>query len=341
VFESALDELSAGVDAIEGAVRVGEFARSASSQAPPPDATAQRLSEISPSDADWRLFDHCAAVTRLYAVFEDFVHKLVGGWLDRMPPLYGDYNSLPEPVRKAYRVGTAEILAKYGSERYAHLTEDQVVRGLSDGLAGREYTIGVDQFFVDDRNLRAERLHTLFAQMGIDDLWGRLTENRDVDRWLRGPRGDQTTAQAELNALISYRNLAAHGSVDEILSPDAIAQLCAFVRLLGRALVDAVSGEYVVQCDRLGYVEHVGQVIREFTGQIIGVRVVPGRIAKGDTLVIRDKRNAYDAAVESLEINNARFDEVLCEEGTEVGLKVDRSAKVGAVVVRLVLPSET
>src|SRR4051812_36175431 len=51
-----------------------------------------------PDKLDWQIYDHCAALTRLYAVYEQYVGDLVGEYVRLLPTLYSKYADLPECV---------------------------------------------------------------------------------------------------------------------------------------------------------------------------------------------------------------------------------------------------
>src|SRR5262245_54767141 len=105
-------------------IALGERGRDAVATGTPGGDLRDEYAATAPGDTEWRLYDHCAAVTRLYAIYEQFVTAAVGLWLSQLPDLYGPYGSLPESVRNAHRMGTGDILIHHGGDRYAHLTED-------------------------------------------------------------------------------------------------------------------------------------------------------------------------------------------------------------------------
>lgn len=62
----------------------------------------------------WRVYDHCAGLTRLYTIYEQFVSELVRDWLILLPTLVLDYNSLEKCVLDAHRIGVARLLQNIG-----------------------------------------------------------------------------------------------------------------------------------------------------------------------------------------------------------------------------------
>src|SRR5262245_17464321 len=87
-----------------------------------------RLRSQQPNRPAWQIYDHCAALTRLYAVYATFVDELVGEYLALLPKLYGEYEELPQAVLRQHRNGTAQILLKLGdSGPYRDLRESDVI----------------------------------------------------------------------------------------------------------------------------------------------------------------------------------------------------------------------
>src|SRR5690349_17807638 len=64
-----------------------------------------KIRETVPPKASWQVYDHCAAFTRLYAVYEQFIEELVSDYLRMLPRLYPRYEDLPPNVTKQHRVG--------------------------------------------------------------------------------------------------------------------------------------------------------------------------------------------------------------------------------------------
>ncbi len=145
-------------------------------EAAPPTDLEKHLDTIRSSGLSkpsWQVYDHCAAFTRLYAVYEQFVEDLASDYLRVMPDLYKQYADLPVNVRKQHRIGIGQILMKLGKDGpYKSLDEGSVVKGWSEGLAGNpRYTLLPDAFLIDPQNYRAEILAGLFRYLGIEDCW--------------------------------------------------------------------------------------------------------------------------------------------------------------------------
>jgi hypothetical protein len=58
------------------------------------------ISQDIPELTDWRVYHHCAVVTRLYAIYETFVEDLIEDWLILLPSLYSNYSELNEEYNR-------------------------------------------------------------------------------------------------------------------------------------------------------------------------------------------------------------------------------------------------
>lgn len=47
-----------------------------------------------PDEREWQIYDHCAVVTRLYAIYERFVEDLIAAWLENLPNIVNKYSDL-------------------------------------------------------------------------------------------------------------------------------------------------------------------------------------------------------------------------------------------------------
>src|ERR1039458_4552643 len=81
-----------------------------------------------PQTPDWQVYDHCAALTRLYAIYATFVDDLATEYIGLMPTLYQKYVDLPESIRSQHRIGIAQILSKLGNRSEEHTSELQSLR---------------------------------------------------------------------------------------------------------------------------------------------------------------------------------------------------------------------
>ncbi|WP_230968044.1 MAE_28990/MAE_18760 family HEPN-like nuclease [Nostoc sp. WHI] len=205
-----------------------------------------KLLQDIPKAREWRVYDHCAVVTRLYAIYERFVEELISDWLILLPGLYPRYSDLEETIRNNHQLGVGKLLTELNKNRYEHLSSKKVMQGLFYGTTGeKEYELLPDAFLIHEQNLRRETLERLFANAGISNAWAWVEKHRSIKYFLEEIRGNQNTAEGELNEFISYRNDAAHGFPDDVLGASALLELCDFVDALSQALAELVTYQVI------------------------------------------------------------------------------------------------
>src|SRR5206468_11465825 len=99
MFSEFTERLAAEIQTIKAALTTHEALRAllfGVEGMPPETAAAEgdRLTGLrasAPPLLPWRIYDHCAAFTRLYAVYERFVFDLATRWIQMLPDLYKNY----------------------------------------------------------------------------------------------------------------------------------------------------------------------------------------------------------------------------------------------------------
>lgn len=300
---------------------------------------AGELSANAPPLLAWRIYDHCAAFTRLYAVYEKFVLEVLAGWLKMLPELYVKYGDLPDPVRTAHRIGVAEVLTRLSGERYEHLSEEGVLRGLYEGLQGvSPYRLLSEAFLREDRNFRRGAIDNLLKGVGIPNAWGWIAAHGDIQRFIQEVRGNASTADAELTSFVQYRNVAAHGDAEDVVATPEFGHVADFVVVLGDVLAQLVMREAVHRRIGLGHLMEAGVVIRDFEGRVAGVRMNACRLSVGETVVILREQACYSATVESLERDHQPFENFDAQNGDNLGMRLTRAARTDSRVFCWRLP---
>lgn len=282
----------------------------------------------------WRIYDHCAAFTRLYAVYERFVADIVSEWLTILPDLYRQYSDLPEAVRNGHRVGAAEILQKIGGDRYAHLSEESVLRGIFEGVAGNSpYQLLFDAFMIDEQNLRHDILTKLFARIGISGAWGWVNTHGAIQRFIDEVRGNSSSAESELRSFVLHRNDAAHGEVDEVVATDEIKKVADFIVILCNVLAELMMRQAVMRRIDLGQATTAGTVIHQFQDRVVGAQMKEGVLNVGDELIILRDQACYKVIVESIEVDHTPYQQLQVSDGQNVGMRLSASAKVSSQII--------
>lgn len=292
-----------------------------------------------PRIKEWRIYDHCAVVTRLYAIYESFVEDLISDWLVLLPQLFTCYSELDERIRSTHQMGVGRLLLDLKKNRYEHLSIEEVIRGLFHGsIGGGEYELLPDAFLFHEQNLRKETLEKLFADAGIPNVWAWIEKHRAVKYFVEETRGNQNTAEGELNELISYRNDAAHSSPDEVLSSNALLELYEFVETLCQALAELVTYR-VIECKKsIGQAREIGKITEWFKKQEAGVATVEVTyLSVGSNLFLVNEVTSCCmlVTITSIKNNEIFVNEIQTTTGMEVGLKFNVNAKKGLRLYQL------
>jgi len=292
-----------------------------------------------PGRAVWQIYDHCAALTRLYAVYSIFVEDVVSEYLRVLPQLYETYDQLPPPVLKQHRVGFGQILLRLGDAGpYRHLREGEIIEQLSHGLAGgRPYRLLRDAFFVERQNYRLEFLGRLLSYLGIENVGVRIAKHPAMRAFLQEQRGESTTLKGELSRFVQLRNEAAHSQVEEVIGADDFRLLADFVRIVCEILAEIVSWEVLQRRVTLGQLVVLGAVEHTYQkGSVAIVRMNPLQVAVGDQVVVlRDNRIIKLATVRSIQDNDVDRESVRATDGQELGIGLDTACRAGVVLAKL------
>src|SRR5882672_8218124 len=138
------------------------------SETSPVSADFTKIIGIAPARRDWLVFNHCASITRLYALWERFVEDALETWLRVVPEIYDRYSSLPGVLIYEHKVGVARLLPKVGEGRFKHLTPEKILRCIYRGVSAESaYELPVEVYMIHDRNLRMDTLCDLFRKVDL------------------------------------------------------------------------------------------------------------------------------------------------------------------------------
>ncbi|MDM9385134.1 MAE_28990/MAE_18760 family HEPN-like nuclease [Chlorogloeopsis sp. ULAP01] len=288
------------------------------------------LMEDIPKARDWRVYDHCSAVTRLYAIYERFIEELISEWLVLIPGLFPRYLDLDQSIRNTHQIGVGRLLCELNKNRYEHLSIEEVVRGLFRGVTGEaEYELLADAFLFHEQNLRQETLEKLFANADIPNAWAWVVKHRAIKYFIEEIRGNQNTVEGELNELISYRNDAAHGSpIDDLLGLNALLELCDFIEALCQALAELVTYQVIERKKSIGQAREIGKITEWFKKPKAAVAKIEETILSvGESLFLVGEAYCLLATIQSIQIDGVTKDKIQTTTEMELGLKFDVDAR--------------
>lgn len=303
-----------------------------------------RLTSNTPNKLDWQIYDHCAALTRLYAAYEQYVGELVTEYVRLLPKLYIKYSDLPDSITTQHRIGVGHILLKIGEKGpYKNLEEQVIVHELSVGLSGAsEYTLLADAFFIDRQNLRFEMLCRLFSALGFKHCGRSINRHPQVLEFIKAERADTSSAEKELSDFIEYRNEAAHRKVENVLAVDAIGAIGRFTVAVATALAEMVEEGVLQRRMALNHFSPVSSIseVHHDGYVVVGTPIANANIAVGDELVLFGKNVCHRVKLETMQLNGQPVQITTGDGATEIGFRLNRRAKIGAELRRLNIPSE-
>ncbi len=303
----------------------------------PTDERIIRVRRSAPPRPAWQVYDHCAAFTRLYAVFEAFVEDLASDYLRILPELYSRYEDLPASVTTQHRVGIGQILLKLGKDGpYKELAERDIVQGLAHGLSGNpNYSLLRDAFLIDPQNYRAEMVVKVFSYLGFEDCWPWVEKHPLMKAFMRDRRDVNETPKTLLHDFVSYRNKASHTVVGDIVAIEEIKSISDFVVVLSETLAQLVMKQVMHRKIALGQATPVGLVVHRFSERIVGARMSAGSLATGDDLVIVQKQGCFKATVLSIQVGQNPYERIEVPDGQELGIRLSERVNEGAELMRL------
>ncbi|MBE9143407.1 MAE_28990/MAE_18760 family HEPN-like nuclease [Planktothrix mougeotii] len=298
------------------------------------------LAQEFPGEIEWKIYDHCATVMRLYAIYERFVEDLISEWLQLLPELISSYSDLDETIQNTHREGIGRLLIYPKKIRFEDpenqnlsIYYKKVVQGFLAAISDHEkYELLPEIFIFHEQNLRKDALVELFTKAGIEKAWEWIIHYRQIKYFIEQVRGNQNTAEAELKQFIHYRNKAAHGSINEILGIQELLYLADFVEALCQALAELVTYQILLKKVSIGQAQKVGRVTEWFKKQKAAIVIVENiTLSVGDKLFLVNEESSYCSLtrIESIQIDSQPRNEVKISSPTEVGLKFNIDTRKG------------
>lgn len=287
-----------------------------------------------PKTKEWRIYDHCSAVTKLYAIYENFVENLITDWLRLLPEIVLNYDDLEKEICNTHSYGVGRLLREKDKKRYEHLSLQEIVNGLYLGINKAEkYELLPEAFLFHEQNLRKNILEELLVNAGINNSWTWINRHKSMKNFIEEIRGGQNTVEGELNELISYRNDAAHGAlIDDFLGFDALLELSDFVESICQSLADLFTYKVIQKKEINGQAIKIGKITEWLKKPQAAIAIIADTsLAISSKVFLINENIAYcqSAVVQSIQTQNKSVNDVKATDETEIGLKFDIDAKPG------------
>ena len=343
MLSKALRRLESGLDQVDSYLRANSFLRQVFSdyqdslEPTITDYDLSRAKKQSPSSAQWRVLDHCGAVNRIYALFEQFVDGQIAEWVEFSAET-NHYSDLPERFKTAYSAGFAVLLANLHKVRYRHLGEEQVVKEYSEALSGsKPYKLHPECMNYHNTNLRLDDIVEIFARSSLENLERWVSNSSSLREWYQGKNQLAEQTKTHLKNLVQYRNDAAHGAVavDEIAGTEQLISYSDFIRVLGNVFHDFVSSAVVQQLVKQGLASHIGIIAEWLSENVVIARMEGAKVSCGDQLFLMSENSASIFSIVSIQMDSVNRDSLVVAKATEVGLKPNKRAQVRSKAITL------
>ncbi|TIR23999.1 MAG: hypothetical protein E5X34_13165 [Mesorhizobium sp.] len=290
--------------------------------------------ETAPDLLQWRVIDHCAAVTRIYAIYEQFAHEMIREHLSllqsRIP-----FGELPDSLRSSYRTGIAKILEKKDGPRFADLDLATLISGYDRALGGHEYVLEPRAMLMQEQNLRLPELQRFMSACGVDGVAHWIEQHPAIQSFFAVGGRLTATAASEMAELIEYRNDAAHGSIDitDIQNVNGLTEFCHFVAAVCEALAEKVQLAGLRMLQPHDQAAERGWVAQSLKKGLVAIGRMTGSFRIGDTVYLCGEAYCHERAVVSLQLDGVAQDEVNLAVATELGIQFDAPGKRNATVM--------
>jgi hypothetical protein len=292
------------------------------------EAEFEGLQRLLKGDTQTRILNHCASVSRTYALFEQFCEAILGDWIDfRSKDCF--FADLPEKMRESYSSGILTILSNLSTARYGHLSEADLIAQYNRALSGeREFTLNPECLTYHKNNLRWPDILEIFGRSGINDLESWIAHHPVLIEYFDSSRKIVEQLESKLSVFIQYRNEAAHGkiSVDEILGLEEIEDFGNFIIAVCTVIDELVWKHKLQRLDSTGASGSFGLVTEAFSNGIM-VGILEGiTINVGDDLFLFAERRCTQRRILSLQLNGKAQTSIVIANAIEVGIGLDGPA---------------
>ncbi|MCA3281248.1 MAG: hypothetical protein ING16_00125 [Roseomonas sp.] len=284
----------------------------------------------------WRIIDHCTAVTRIYAIYENFTHEMIREHLAFLQSRLA-FSELPDAVRSSYRLGVAKILEKKAGPRFGDIDLAQLIGGYDKALSGKDYTLEPRAMLMQEQNLRLLELQRLMNACGVEGSVDWIEQHREVRNFFETNNRLAASAGSEMAELIKYRNDAAHGTLDigDILHANVLIEFCHFVAAVCEALAEKVQLAGLECLRQHSQVGQRGSVTKSLKGDTVAIGVMTGTFQVGSTVYLCGATYCLERRIMSLQLEGVSYERVDLVTATALGIELDAPGKKNSVLMMI------
>ncbi|MQY45954.1 hypothetical protein GAO09_07765 [Rhizobiales bacterium RZME27] len=340
MYNAYLSRTHEAIGALAKHIRTSDNLRTLVLDETPKKPNGASIQVIAPADApssvEWRIIDHCAAVTRIYAIYEQFAHEMIREHLSllqgRMP-----FMDLPDAIKSSYRQGLAKILDKKDRARFADIDLSQLIGTYNSALGGLEYSLEPKAMLMQEQNLRLPELNRFMNACGIEGVQSWIENHRRVKEFFAAGDRLTGTAESQMAELIKFRNDAAHGTIDisDLLHLNVHLEFCDFISAVCEALAERVQLAGLFTLKPYKHATERGKVSESMKNGSVAIGLMLGRFAVGDTIYLCGDNYCLERRVSSLQLDSVPQESVDFTTATELGMLLDAPGKKNAIIYAL------
>jgi hypothetical protein len=284
-----------------------------------------------------KVYSVASCVTRLYAIYENYIQSILSDYLDEISSLYL-FESLSERFQNYYRIGFSQILSRIGQSRYNHLSHTQLINTYDKTISGIfPYQFIPEALLRHDQNLRLNTLNELFSKLELQDFNTWITSHYKICEYFKEDKVAIETITSQLTNLVGLRNDAAHGEIDQLPSSSELIEYCNFMASIleaVKAFVEENLTGHQIQKGKLIKIGKITEVFKEAEACILTVEI-NAEFALNDIVLVTTAQEHSNVQIKSIQLNGKNLTQYSeLAGGTEVGLKLSGSMTKNALIYK-------
>ena len=279
-----------------------------------------------------KFFSVSSCVTRLYAIYENFVETAISDYLDTLSECV-TFASLSEEFKTEYRLGISIILSKIDQGRYDHLNHENIIKWYYEAISNAATYKFISQALTrHEQNLRLNIVEQLLAKIQVKDLKAWLNNHTLIKELYDDHTALFEQLESEMKNFIQLRNDAAHGTLSSLESKDNLFRLCD----LNIAVIKSIGSYFrkfsLSHLTNSGRMNEIGVVSESFgrNGAFVALVKRGTHLKLGREIYFLSNNNCFKQSINSMRINDISVPGITTKiNDLEVGIKCANPVKVG------------
>lgn len=265
-----------------------------------------------------------SCVTRLYAIYENFIETAISDYLDAVSE-FVSFSSLPEGFKNEYRIGISYLLSKIDQGRYGHLTHENIVKWYYEALNdSKNYKFVTDALIRHEQNFRLNIVENIFNKVQLSGLRDWLESHPAIQELYPDENSVSEQLESEIKDFVQLRNDASHGLMDNLEGDENLNRICDVISSVVRSISSFLDKSLLLSMDENGVAKKLGVVTESFgeNGAFVAQVELGTSFEEGEKLYFVDGTNCYSQIIESIMINDVKVNQTVANKNDfEVGIK--------------------